>query len=140
MRQMRTLAWMHNRCRMIVASFLVKDLLCDYRLGERSFMLHLMDGCLAANNAGWQWCASTGTDPQPYFRIFNPTAQGERSDPNGDYVRRWVPELANLPKEYIHAPHAIPPLEAQRLGFRPGVDYPAPVVDHAVQRDRTLAM
>jgi len=140
MRQMRTLAWMHNRCRMIVANFLVKDLLCDYKLGERAFMRHLMDGCLAANNGGWQWNASTGTDPQPYFRIFNPLSQSQKSDPNGDYIRRWVPELAKLPREYIHAPHAMPPLIAQQYGFHIGADYPLPIVDHATQRDRALAM
>ncbi len=140
MRQMNTLAWMHNRCRMIVANFLCKDLLVDYRHGERYFMLRLMDGDLAANNAGWQWCASTGTDPQPYFRIFNPQSQGEKADPTGAYVRTWVPELATVPDKYIHAPHTMPPLLAQEAGFRIGTDYPLPVVDHATRRDRALAM
>jgi len=140
MRQMHAQAWMHNRCRMVVANFLIKDLLCDYKLGERAFMLHLMDGDLAANNGGWQWSASTGVDAQPYFRIFNPLSQSQKFDPNGDYIRRWVPELAKLPKEYIHAPHAMPPLIAQQYGFRTGVDYPLPIVDHAVQRERALAM
>ena len=97
MRQLRASGFVHNRARMIAASFLTKDLLLDWRLGEAEFMRHLTDGDVASNNGGWQWTASTGTDPQPYFRIFNPVLQGKRFDPDGDYVRRWVPELAARP-------------------------------------------
>jgi deoxyribodipyrimidine photo-lyase len=104
MRQLRATGWMHNRCRMIVASFLTKDLLVDWRWGERHFMRELLDGDLAANNGGWQWAASTGTDAQPWFRIFNPTTQGERFDPDGAYVRQWVPELRDVPTRWIHQP------------------------------------
>ena len=112
---------MHNRARMIVASFLTKDLHLDWRLGERYFMRTLVDGDPAANNGGWQWTASTGTDAQPYFRIFNPELQSERYDPEGDYIRRWVPELASVPAEYIHEPGTMPPLlqEAGRVRDRP---------------------
>jgi deoxyribodipyrimidine photo-lyase len=104
MRQLRQTGWMHNRARMITASYLVKDLLIDWRWGERWFMQNLADGDPSANNGGWQWTAGTGTDAAPYFRIFNPVLQGKRFDPQGDYVRRWVPELAVLPADAIHAP------------------------------------
>jgi deoxyribodipyrimidine photo-lyase len=131
---------MHNRSRMIVASFLTKDLLLDWRLGERHFMRQLVDGDLASNNGGWQWAAGTGTDAQPFFRIFNPVLQGERFDPDGAYVCRWVPELARVPKRWIHRPWEAPPLVLAEAGVRPGEQYPHPVVDHAVQRERALAM
>lgn len=140
MRQLRATGWMHNRCRMIVASFLTKDLLIDWRWGERHFMRELVDGDLAANNGGWQWAASTGTDAQPWFRIFNPTAQGEKFDPDGAYVRRWVPELAALPTRRIHRPWALTPLEATQLGLRLGATYPERVVLHEERRPRALAM
>ena len=104
-------AWMHNRGRMIVASFLTKDLLIDWRWGERYFMQQLVDGDQAANNGGWQWAAGTGTDAQPFFRIFNPTTQGEKFDPDGTYVKRWVPELARVPANRVHHP-----LEALAVG------------------------
>jgi len=104
MRQMKAIGWMHNRARMIVASYLVKDLLIDWRCGEAWFMENLVDGDLAANNGGWQWTAGTGTDAAPYFRIFNPILQSMRFDPNGDYIRRWVPELRMLDSKAIHAP------------------------------------
>ena len=126
MRQLRASGWMHNRARMIVASFLTKHLGVDWRVGERHFMEHLVDGDVASNNGGWQWAASTGTDPQPWFRIFNPTLQGRRHDPSGAYIRRWVPELADEPAERIHEP-----------GARNG--YPAPIVDHASARARARA-
>jgi deoxyribodipyrimidine photo-lyase len=104
MRQLNETGWMHNRARMIAASFLVKDLLIDWRWGERWFMQHLVDGDPVANNGGWQWTAGVGTDAAPYFRVFNPVLQGEKFDPEGNYVRRWVPELARVPAEFIHKP------------------------------------
>jgi deoxyribodipyrimidine photo-lyase len=138
MRQLNEEAWMHNRARMIVASFFTKDLLLDWRLGEQYFMQRLVDGDPAANNGGWQWAASTGTDAQPYFRVFNPRLQGERYDADGAYVRRYVPELARLPSKVIHAPDALKPLESSALGFVLGADYPHPIVDHATQKEEIL--
>ena len=140
MRELATTGYMHNRTRMVVASFLTKDLLLDWRQGERHFMTHLVDGDLASNNGGWQWAASTGTDAQPYFRIFNPVLQGRRYDPEGAYVRRWVPELARVPVPWIHNPWDAPPLELAAAGVVLGESYPAPLVDHATQRDRAIAM
>jgi deoxyribodipyrimidine photo-lyase len=125
MRQLAATGWMHNRVRMLCASFLTKDLLIDWRRGERFFYQRLVDGDPASNNGGWQWAASTGTDAQPYFRIFNPTSQGERFDPDGDYVRRWVPELRDLPSRRIHRPWESP---------EPPPGYLAPIVDHAERR------
>ncbi len=140
MRQINQTGYMHNRLRMIVASFLTKDLLVDWRWGEKYFADNLNDFDLSANNGGWQWAASTGCDAQPYFRIFNPTTQSERFDPQGKFIRKYCPELQNIPDKYIHAPWTLPPLEAQARNFVIGRDYPAPVVDHAVQRDKALAM
>ena len=139
MRQLAASGWMHSRARMLVATFLTKDLLVDWRVGEAHFMRHLVDGDVASNNGGWQWSASTGTDPQPYFRIFNPVTQGRRHDPDGTYVRRWVPELASVPTTWIHAPWEMPPDVADACGVRLGVDYPVRIVDHAVARGRALA-
>ena len=136
MRQMNAEAWMHNRGRMIVASFLTKDLLIDWRWGEKYFMQQLVDGDQAANNGGWQWAAGTGNDAQPFFRIFNPTSQGEKFDPDGAYVKRWVPELARVPAKFIHSPWKLS--DAERALACP--DYPKRVVDHAVQRGRALEM
>lgn len=138
-RQLLVTGWMHNRARMIVASFLTKDLLIDWRWGEQHFMQHLVDGDIAANNGGWQWAAGTGTDAAPYFRIFNPVTQGQKFDPDGVYIRRWVPELANVPVEYIQEPWRMPPLEQRAAGCVIGEDYPAPIVDHNAARQRALA-
>lgn len=132
MRQLNQTGWMHNRCRMIVAMFLTKDLLIDWRNGERYFMLKLIDGDLASNNGGWQWSASTGTDAAPYFRIYNPTTQAERFDPEGDYIRRWVPELADVQGDAVFDPQRLPAL------LRSALDYPEPLVDHAKARDRAI--
>ncbi|MCD9525742.1 deoxyribodipyrimidine photo-lyase [Photobacterium carnosum] len=126
MRQLATTGWMHNRLRMITASFLTKDMLCDWRIGEQWFMQQLIDGELASNNGGWQWAASTGTDAQPYFRVFNPTTQSERFDPNGEFIRQWLPELKSVPDKYIHAP-------SLWSGFG-RVNYPLPIVDHKQMR------
>ncbi len=138
MRQLAHTGWMHNRARMIVASFLVKDLLVDWRWGEGFFMEHLLDGDPAANNGGWQWTAGTGTDAAPYFRIFNPVLQGEKFDPAGEYIRQWVPELTNVPDERIHKPWEMTELLQAEVGVKIGRDYPQPVVDHGMARRRTL--
>jgi deoxyribodipyrimidine photo-lyase len=140
MRQLNATGWMHNRARMIVASFLTKDLLIDWRWGERYFLQRLIDGDVASNNGGWQWAAGTGTDAQPFFRIFNPLLQGAKFDPEGAYVKQWLPELARVPSEYIHAPWTMPEDVARRTGITIGKDYPTPIVDHAIQRVRALAM
>ena len=129
-RQLLQSGWMHNRLRMVSASFLTKDLGVDWRRGEAHFADWLLDYDLAANNGGWQWAASTGCDAQPYFRIFNPVTQSERFDPQGQFIRRYVPELKDVPDKFIHAPWQMP---------TPPTDYPAPVVDHAAAREKTLA-
>ncbi len=139
MRQLAATGWMHNRTRMVVASFLVKDLLIDWRWGERWFMQQLLDGDPAANNGGWQWTAGTGTDAAPYFRVFNPVSQGQKFDPDGAYVRRWVPELQSVPAGFIHEPWKMPRSDQVRAGCRIGDDYPAPIIDHAAARERVLA-
>lgn len=130
MRQLLTTGWMHNRVRMITAMFLCKNLLIDWRLGEQWFMQHLIDGDLSANNSGWQWCASTGTDSVPYFRIFNPVSQSQRFDADGDYIRQWVPELAHLDAKRIHEPYAKDP--------NLSLDYPKPIADLKQTRLRAL--
>jgi deoxyribodipyrimidine photo-lyase len=130
MRQLVAEGWMHNRVRMITASFLVKDLHVDWFRGARFFMEHLVDGDLPSDTHGWQWVAGTGTDAAPYFRIFNPTAQGERFDPDGTYVRRWVPELASVPSRHLHRPSGDP--------AGPPAGYPAPIVDHKAEREEAL--
>ncbi len=131
MRQLLAEGWMHNRVRMIVASFLVKDLHIEWTVGARHFMRHLVDGDLASNQHGWQWTAGTGTDAAPYFRIFNPTTQGRKFDPDGDYIRRYVPELRSLAAKEIHEPWLGPD------GVPDG--YPEPIVDHATERDESMA-
>jgi deoxyribodipyrimidine photo-lyase len=139
MRQLAQTGWMHNRLRMVVASFLTKDLGLDWRRGEAWFALHLNDFDLAANNGGWQWAASSGCDAQPYFRIFNPVSQSERFDAQGRFIRRYVPELAGLPDGSIHAPWLAKPVDLAAAGITLGRDYPRPVVDHAAAREKTLA-
>lgn len=134
MRQLWATGWMHNRVRMIVGSFLVKDLLLPWQAGERWFWDTLVDANAAANAASWQWIAGCGADAAPYFRVFNPITQGEKFDPAGDYVRRWVPELARLPAQAIHKPWLASPLELAGARVRLGVTYPEPMVDHARAR------
>jgi deoxyribodipyrimidine photo-lyase len=138
MRQLNKTGYMHNRLRMVTASFLVKDLHIDWRWGERYFARHLNDFDLAANNGGWQWAASTGCDAQPYFRIFNPVTQSEKFDADGKFIRRYVPELAPCNNKFIHAPWLMSAQEQQRSGVTIGRDYPAPIVDHAQARRVTL--
>jgi deoxyribodipyrimidine photo-lyase len=140
MRQLAETGWMHNRVRMVAASFLVKDLLIDWRRGERWFRHLLTDGDIPQNAGNWQWIAGTGPDAAPYFRIFNPTAQGRRFDPDGTYIRRWVPELAALSGRDIHEPSAVAPLDLAAAGVTLGAEYPAPIVDHAAAREETLAV
>jgi deoxyribodipyrimidine photo-lyase len=130
MRQLLGEGWVHNRVRMLVASFLVKDLHLDWTRGARWFMQHLVDGDLASNQHGWQWVAGTGTDASPYFRVFNPVTQGQRFDPHGSYVRRWVPELLGTPSKYVHHPWDDP--------AGPPIGYPPPIVDHAEEREEAL--
>lgn len=135
MRQLLATGWMHNRLRMVVAMFLTKNLLINWREGEQFFMRHLIDGDLAANNGGWQWSASTGTDSAPYFRIFNPVRQSERFDADGRFIRHWLPELAGLSNKAIHNPHS----SASHGGLFAGPDYPRPIVDLSSSRARALA-
>jgi deoxyribodipyrimidine photo-lyase len=140
MRQLNQTGFMHNRLRMVAASFLAKDLLVDWRLGERYFADQLNDFDLAANNGGWQWSASTGCDAQPYFRIFNPVSQSEKFDPEGRFIRRYLPELARVAAPQIHAPWTLDASQQRAAGCIVGRDYPAPVVDHAAQRVKALAL
>jgi Deoxyribodipyrimidine photolyase len=134
MRQLHQTGWMHNRLRMITAMFLTKDLFLDWRLGEKYFMQKLVDGDLAANNGGWQWSASTGTDAQPYFRVFNPITQSEQFDPEGGFIRRFVPELKDVPARDIHDPKKL-----GKLGLFKKLEYPGPIVDHKQSRERAIA-
>lgn len=140
MRQLNQEGWMHNRARMIVSSFLTKDLLIDWRWGERYFMQKLIDGDTAANNGGWQWAAGTGTDAQPYFRIFNPVSQGQKFDPDGAYVKKYLPELRYVPTKYIHSPWLLQGRDMRDARITMGIEYPYPIVDHATQRQAALAM
>ncbi len=139
MRQLNQTGYMHNRLRMVAASFLIKDLLIDWRWGETYFAQTLNDFDLSANNGGWQWAASSGCDAQPYFRIFNPISQSEKFDAEGAFIRKYVPELTALSNKDIHAPWLTSPIEQRARNFQPGRDYPLPIVDHAAARLATLA-
>lgn len=139
MRQLWQTGWMHNRVRMIVGSFLTKDLLLDWRDGERWFWNTLVDGDAASNPAQWQWVAGSGADAQPFFRVFNPVTQSEKFDPNGTYIRRFVPELAELPDKAIHAPWNATAETLAKAGIKLGETYPSPIVDHKAARERALA-
>ncbi|MEZ9590379.1 deoxyribodipyrimidine photo-lyase [Vibrio breoganii] len=130
MKQLNETGWMHNRLRMVVASFLTKDLLLDWHDGEAYFMSRLVDGDFAANNGGWQWSASTGCDAQPYFRIFNPISQGQKFDADGSFVKKWLPELKDVPTKYVHCPWLWADFGS--------LDYPEPIVDHKQQREKAL--
>jgi deoxyribodipyrimidine photo-lyase len=138
MRQLRRMGWMHNRVRMITASFLVKDLRIPWAEGAKWFWNRLVDGDLANNTLGWQWSAGCGADSAPFFRIFSPSSQGERHDPTGAYVRRWVPELEGMPAEFIHSPWEAPAATLAAAGVRLGITYPEPIVDHASARAAAL--
>jgi deoxyribodipyrimidine photo-lyase len=138
MRQLNETGWMHNRLRMIVASFLTKDLLIHWKHGERYFMNRLLDGDTAANNGGWQWAASTGTDAVPYFRIFNPVSQSEKYDPEGDFIRSYCPELSSLSADHIHAPFDADRETLAEADVSLGDDYPEPIVNHTTARERAL--
>ena len=140
MRQLNAEGWMHNRVRMVAASFLTKDLHIDWRKGESYFSRRLVDADVASNNGGWQWSAGTGTDAAPYFRVFNPVSQGKKFDPDGVYVRRYVPELSNVPAPFIHAPWEMGAALAKERSFRIGRDYPPPVVDHGAERAVALEL
>ena len=133
MRQLNHTGYMHNRCRMVVASFLAKDLLIDWRMGEKYFMEHLIDGDFASNNGGWGFSASCGVDPQPYFRIFNPLLQSEKFDTDGSYIRKWCPELASIKGNAIHDPYG---RGAEVTAKKNG--YPRPIVEHKMARERCL--
>ncbi|MGA0327668.1 MAG: FAD-binding domain-containing protein, partial [Limisphaerales bacterium] len=139
MRQLNQTGYMHNRVRMLVASFLCKHLLIDWRWGEAYFAEKLLDYELASNVGNWQWAAGSGVDAAPYFRIFNPMTQSPKFDGHGDYIRRWVPELAKLSAADLHAPWEVPPLALASAGIQLGVTYPHPVVNHTIARERALA-
>ena len=140
MRCLNETGMMHNRLRMVVASFLCKTLLLDWKKGEAYFALKLLDFDLAANNGGWQWSASTGTDAQPYFRIFNPYSQSEKFDKDGAFIKKWCPELSGFSKKLIHNPAKADMIEQSEAGCTIGVDYPYPVVDYKTKRALALEM
>ncbi len=138
LRELWTTGWMHNRVRMIVASFLIKDLLIPWQEGARWFWDTLVDADLASNTLGWQWTAGCGADAAPFFRVFNPTTQGEKFDPDGEYVKSWCPELSGLPKQWIHRPSEASPTVLAEAGISLGKDYPLPIVDHSEAREAAL--
>ena len=138
MRQLKEEGWMHNRVRMITAMFLTKDLLIDWRLGEKYFARHLIDLDFSSNNGGWQWSASTGVDAQPYFRIFNPYLQSKKFDSEGNYIRKYVRELTEVPAEHIHEPNRMDEELQKKYGVKIGIDYPFPIVDHMKAKDEVL--
>jgi deoxyribodipyrimidine photo-lyase len=140
MRELWQTGYMHNRVRMIVASLLTKHMMVDWREGAKWFMDTLVDADVAQNSLSWQWTAGSGVDAAPYFRIFNPVTQGEKFDPKGDYVRRWVPELAELPDKWIHQPWAAPEEICRLVKFVTGKDYPLPIVDLKSGRERALSV
>jgi deoxyribodipyrimidine photo-lyase len=139
MRELWATGWMHNRVRMVVGSFLVKDLRLSWLEGARWFWDTLVDADLANNTLGWQWVAGCGADAAPYFRVFNPVSQGEKFDPGGEYVRRWVPEIARLPNKWLHKPWQAPPEELKKAAIVLGQTYAEPIVDHAKARREALA-
>jgi deoxyribodipyrimidine photo-lyase len=139
MRQLAATGWMHNRVRMVAASFLVKNLLIDWRWGEAWFMQNLLDGDPIVNNGSWQWVAGTGTDAVPYFRIFNPVTQNKKFDPQGDYIRSWIPELLQVPDNYLHTPWKMDAANQLACGVKLGKDYPHPIIDLQFSRQRALA-
>lgn len=138
MRQLNQTGWMHNRLRMIVAMFLTKQCMIHWKKGEKYFMNRLLDGDTAANNGGWQWCASTGTDAAPYFRVFNPVTQSQKYDPEGEFIRRFCPELADLPDKNIHAPFQADAEIMEEAGVELGKDYPKPILDHRARREHAI--
>jgi deoxyribodipyrimidine photo-lyase len=138
MRELAATGWMHNRVRMVVASFLVKDLLIDWRLGEAHFRRLLVDGDTSQNVGNWQWSAGTGPDAAPYHRIMNPVLQSRKFDTDGTYIKHWVPELGGLPAAALHAPWDLPPLELAAAGVTLGESYPWPIVDHFEARQRFM--
>ncbi len=138
MKQLSSTGWMHNRVRMVVASFLVKDLLIPWQLGARWFWEKLVDADLANNTLGWQWIAGCGADAAPFFRVFNPVRQGEKFDPEGSYVQRWIPELKDLPARWIHHPWEAPESVLREANLGPGRSYPTPIVDHSIARQEAL--
>lgn len=140
MRCFKATGWMHNRLRMVVASFLTKDLLIDYRKGEAYFARYLLDFDLASNNGGWQWAASTGADAQPYFRIFNPILQSEKFDADGEFIRHWLPEIAVLTGKAIHWPHDATAMELAGANVILGQSYPHPIVVHGEQRIKAIEL
>jgi deoxyribodipyrimidine photo-lyase len=138
MRELAVTGWMHNRVRLVAASFLVKHLMINWHTGARWFWEKLVDADLANNTMGWQWTAGCGADAAPYFRVFNPVLQGARFDADGTYVRQWIPELSGLPNRYIHQPWKAPAKVLDEAGLKIGHDYPAPIVDHDFARNRAL--
>ena len=140
MRELYETGYMHNRVRMITASFLVKDLLIDWRLGRKWFEETLLDHDIANNSAGWQWVAGSGTDAAPYFRIFNPSLQSERFDKEGNYIKKWIPELKNLPSKLIHSPWKFHESDLKKYEIELGKTYPYPIIDHGNARDKALML